>query len=345
MSKVQALAQHKAKPAEKTSGEGKLRGVPVDLETAVANLHASPDVIIRVEDVPSDARLSAGDATSGLVTGEEGQDKSSVWSLKVSDLPGLHLLTTSTEPINYPLTIRVLKPDPDGYAYASTIAKFDILVTDAGGVSAFSGLSPDDRGASKSDAALSHLRGLIGKGRGKTDAKGKRGIDLDAPLAGPLPNEQRSTSVLQQLMEEEERRETERKRMADAEAEWRLHEERRLAEAREQWEAQAQGRIEAALAQAARAEEQRLAAAEAKLKDNVEHSLHALVCSGLAPLDAARAAIAKDWRTAAQLTGPTARHWAHTWRSTIIFLISAIDFAGLRCFGHAFEQFMMVWQR
>ena len=86
-------------------------------------------------------------------------------------------------------------------------------------------------------------------------------------------------------------------------------------------------------------------AAEAKLKDNVEHSLHALVCSGLAPLDAARAAIAKDWRTAAQLTGPTARHWAHTWRSTIIFLISAIDFAGLRCFGHAFEQFMMVWQR
>ena len=38
----------------------------------------------------------------------------------------------------------------------------------------------------------------------------------------------------------------------------------------------------------------------AKLKDNVVHWLHALVCSGLAPLDAARAAIAKDWRTAEQ---------------------------------------------
>src|SRR5882672_5892314 len=136
MSKAQALAQHKAKPAaERNSGDGKLRGVPVDLETAVANLHVSPDVIIRVEDVPSDARLSAGDATSGLVTGEEGQDKMSVWSLKVADLPDLHLLTSSPEPINYPLTIRVLMPDPDGYAYASTVAKFDILVTDAGGVS------------------------------------------------------------------------------------------------------------------------------------------------------------------------------------------------------------------
>ena len=41
-------------------------------------------------------------------------------------------------------------------------------------------------------------------------------------------------------------------------------------------------------------------AAEAKLKDNVEHWLHAVVCSGFAPLDAARAAIAKDWRTAEQ---------------------------------------------
>ena len=39
-------------------------------------------------------------------------------------------------------------------------------------------------------------------------------------------------------------------------------------------------------------------AAEAKLKDDVAHWLHAIVCSGLAPLDAARAAIAKDWRTA-----------------------------------------------
>ena len=41
MSKAQAL---KAKPAaERKSGEGKLRGVPVDLESAVANLHVSPD--------------------------------------------------------------------------------------------------------------------------------------------------------------------------------------------------------------------------------------------------------------------------------------------------------------
>ena len=36
---------------------------------------------------------------------------------------------------------------------------------------------------------------------------------------------------------------------------------------------------------------------------------------------------------------------AYTCRSTIFFLISAIAFAGLRCFGQALAQFMMVWQR
>ncbi|MGH6961872.1 MAG: hypothetical protein ACREE7_15430, partial [Dongiaceae bacterium] len=274
MSKAQALAQHKAKPAaERKSGDGKLRGIPVDLESAVANMQVSPDVIIRVEDVPADARLSAGDATAGLVTGEEGQDKTSVWSLRVADLPGLHLLTTASDSVNYPLTIRVLMPDPDGYAYASTVAKFDILVTDSGGVSAFSSLNSDDRGSSKSDAALTHLRGLISKGRGKTDAKSKRGIDFDAPRAVPPPDEQRATAVLHQFMEEEDRREAERKRLADAEAEWRLHEDRRLAAARGQWEADTQQRIAAALEQARGEEEQRLAAAEARLKDRMAEQL------------------------------------------------------------------------
>jgi hypothetical protein len=140
-------------------------------------------------------------------------------------------------------------------------------------VSAFSGLSSDERGNSKSDAALSHLRGLITKSRGKGDLKGKRGIDLDAPRAVPLPDEQRATAVLQQLMEEEDRREAERKRMAEAEAEWRLHEDRRLADAREQWEAEAQQRIAVALQQASRDEQQRLAAAEAKLKDRLAEQL------------------------------------------------------------------------
>ena len=36
---------------------------------------------------------------------------------------------------------------------------------------------------------------------------------------------------------------------------------------------------------------------------------------------------------------------AYTCRSTIFFLISAIDFAGLSPFGQALVQFMMVWQR
>jgi hypothetical protein len=39
---------------------------------------------------------------------------------------------------------------------------------------------------------------------------------------------------------------------------------------------------------------------EARLKDNAEMLLNALVCSGFAPLDDARAAIARNWRTAEQ---------------------------------------------
>ena len=35
----------------------------------------------------------------------------------------------------------------------------------------------------------------------------------------------------------------------------------------------------------------------------------------------------------------------HTCRSTIIFLTSAMALAGLRLFGQALAQFMMVWQR
>ena len=35
----------------------------------------------------------------------------------------------------------------------------------------------------------------------------------------------------------------------------------------------------------------------------------------------------------------------YTCRSTIMRLISAIAFAGFKCFGHALAQFMMVWQR
>ena len=38
-------------------------------------------------------------------------------------------------------------------------------------------------------------------------------------------------------------------------------------------------------------------------------------------------------------------HRHYTRRSTIIFLISAIAFAGLRPFGQVLAQFMMVWQR
>ena len=59
-------------------------------------------------------------------------------------------------------------------------------------------------------------------------------------------------------------------------------------------------------------------------------------------IEASRSSIAGDdggIETSAERGRP------HTCRSTIIFLISAIALAGLRCLGQALAQFMMVWQR
>ena len=42
---------------------------------------------------------------------------------------------------------------------------------------------------------------------------------------------------------------------------------------------------------------------------------------------------------------PIERLAGHTWRSTIMRLISAMALAGLRLFGQALAQFMIVWQR
>jgi hypothetical protein len=52
---------------------------------------------------------------------------------------------------------------------------------------------------------------------------------------------------------------------------------------------------------------------------------------------------APEWRAAdAEFSGPIADYIC---RSTIMRLISAMAFAGLRLFGQALAQFMMVWQR
>ena len=54
-------------------------------------------------------------------------------------------------------------------------------------------------------------------------------------------------------------------------------------------------------------------------------------------------------RVTADSTSPRLRRGEagarQTARTTIIFLISAIAFAGFRPFGQAFAQFMIVWQR
>src|SRR5499433_4185835 len=273
MSKAIAKAEETATAAADRSKGGKLRGIPLDLESAVTNLDLPDNVIVRVEDMPVGARLSAGTGAAALLTADNDRDPGNVWSLRLSELHDLHLLTTATDPANYPLTIRVLLPDPDGYDYATTLAKFDLLVTDTGSVSAFSGLQGEER--SKSDPSLLHLRSIISKGRKGETKSGKRALNLIDPNASRPPDEHRSTAVLQTLLDEEDRREAERKRMADAEADWLSREERRLAVAREDWEKETQQRVADSLAQAQVAETERLNIAEAKFKDRLAEQLAA----------------------------------------------------------------------
>src|SRR5215475_2294716 len=266
MSKATAKAEDGAKPADRRKGSSKTRAIAIDLETAVSKLDLPDSVIVRVEDMPAGARLSAGSGSSAQLTADNDRDPGNVWSLRLSELRDLHLLTAPSEQTSYPLTIRILLPDPDGYDYATTVAKFDMLVTDTETVSAFDHLQTDERGAS--DPSLVHLRNIIGKSRAKTDGKpAKRALNLIDPSASRPPDEQRSTAALQSLLDEEDRREAERQRLADAEAEWKALEERRLAAAREEWEKEAQQRIAAALAQAKGAEADRTALAEARFKE------------------------------------------------------------------------------
>ncbi|HET6222924.1 MAG TPA: hypothetical protein VFE11_12185, partial [Dongiaceae bacterium] len=261
MTKVTALAGEPTKqPHERAASKGKRRIIPLDLESAVANLECGANVVIRVEDVPVGVTLSAGSGASGS-TNADNADVAHVWSLRTDELEDLHLLAPANFKQDCTLTIRILLPDPDGYDYATTLAKFDVLVTAAGAISPFSALQKEDRKGET--ASLVQLRDLIGRKGGKAEAKSaKRSLNFLDGENSRAPDEQRATTVLQQLLDEEDRRDAEKQRIAEAEAEWRVQEERRLRVARAEWEKETELQVAAALEKARAEEAQRQAQAE-----------------------------------------------------------------------------------
>ncbi|MGH6931170.1 MAG: hypothetical protein ACREEE_01920, partial [Dongiaceae bacterium] len=248
---------------EKVGRKGKRRAIPLDIASAVSNFDVSDDAIIRVEDVPVGAILSAG-----------GSNANGSWSLSVADLDDLHLLTQSSDALEHTLTVRIVIPDPEGYEYAETKAKFEVLVTDAGGFTAFSGLQSDDRGRTESKSesrselgSLLQLSSLIDRGRKRAEGKpAKPSLNLVDGAAVKAFEGQRSSATLARLLSEEDKREADLEKIVEAEAEWKVAEERRVSAERARWQAEEEDRLKAALAKAKIEESARIAQIEVRHK-------------------------------------------------------------------------------
>jgi hypothetical protein len=92
--------------------------VPLDLQTPLAQLGIIDGIYIVVEDVPAAVRLSAGRYNGDLS-----------WSLGPGELDGLYAALPANQKDAFALSVRVLMPDPLGYEFASTIARFDVTLS------------------------------------------------------------------------------------------------------------------------------------------------------------------------------------------------------------------------
>jgi hypothetical protein len=94
-----------------------IRRVALDLHHPLLEVGATDGIYVVVEDVPAGIRLSAGRCN--------GDD---TWSLAPGELDGLHAILPPDRIEPFLLSVRILTPDPCGYDYASTTAKFEIIV-------------------------------------------------------------------------------------------------------------------------------------------------------------------------------------------------------------------------
>lgn len=94
-----------------------IRRVALDLQDLLLQAGTVDGIYVVIEDVPAGARLSAG-----RCNGNE------TWSLAPGELDGLTLVLPLSRIAPFLLSVRILAPDPCGYDYASTTAKFEIIV-------------------------------------------------------------------------------------------------------------------------------------------------------------------------------------------------------------------------
>jgi hypothetical protein len=205
---------------------GHRRFVPLDLRAPLSRLGVLDGIYIVVENMPTGARLSAGRCNGDLS-----------WSLAPDELEGLQLILPDGADRPYALTIRILTPDPQGYDFASTLAKFDLLGAPDGEppmVPAFGQpVWVDDM----------HWPQMVRQAYARHQASrdqhthGHEVVSIDAPRTTSdrsLPPGAAPTN----RSRIEEQRLSDEARIAALRAEWRAEEELRLERARADWEAE-----------------------------------------------------------------------------------------------------------
>ena len=181
------LARRSELPSLRDTKIGQQRGarrIPLELRRALALLGLDDDTAVRVEGVPDDMRLSAGDRVDG-----------NAWLLSPAELDDVELLASADVRDDLPLTIGVMRRGGGG---ARNLFTFGILVTADGATSAFSGLERDEESADQ--ASIVQLRAAVGKGRGKVAVKAKRPLDFGDRGSTHAFVAQRSKALLDALL-------------------------------------------------------------------------------------------------------------------------------------------------
>jgi hypothetical protein len=210
------------------------RSIPLNLKPALAHLRPDEHTTLRLEGLPEGMQLSAGSV---------GADH--VWSLTLAELDGLKVIAPTGFDGQSPLSVGLLRRDPQGSPPA-LVSSFGVLLTPDGAMSAFSGLEPEEREGNFESVV--RLRASVGKGRGKLKVKtGKKPLDFGTAEATAAFTAQRSQAHLDALFRGElayndgitsEASMAVEQRVTLARTMWEGEATERLAKARTEWDAE-----------------------------------------------------------------------------------------------------------
>jgi hypothetical protein len=224
--KATGSAAHGRQGAEAAGDRGIRRFIPLDLRAPLSRLGALDGFYIVVENMPTGARLSAGRCNGDLS-----------WSLAPDELAGLQLILPDGAHRPFALTIRILTPDPQGYDFASTLAKFELFGATDGEPPTIPTVGQPVQGYGTDWPQM--VRQAYARHQASHDqrkhGRGERGADTPrTPVDRSLPPGAAPTD----RPHIEEQRISDEARIAALCAEWRAEEELRLARARADWEAE-----------------------------------------------------------------------------------------------------------